>query len=551
MKYWIATLTLLLLALSAFGQHNHPGKETESVTLVMGVGDVDHPVSTSNAEAQKFFNQGLAYIYGFNHEEAMRSFKRAAELDPQLAMAYWGIALSLGSNYNLQAEAPQLQEAFANLERAKASLSKASDHDRAYVEALSKRYSRDPAADRQKLALDYTTAMRELMKTYPDDLDAATLYAESMMNLRPWKLWSLDGKPAEETEEIVSVLEGVLRRNPNHTGANHYYIHAVEASTNAERALASAARLGKLAPKAGHLVHMPSHIYIRTGDYNEAAVANAEAIVADREYIARRGALGLYPMMYYNHNIHFLAAANAMKGRFADAMKAARDLEASVKPHVKQMPMLEMFTPYTTVTLVRFRRWDDLLKEPKPESDLKITTAFWHFGRAMAFAGTKQLEKSEAELSLFKTVCQTVALDAPYGNNVARDVLKVAELTLGGYLALARGDKTASVDMLSKAAEAEDKIAYNEPPDWDLPARELMGSALLVLGDNAGAERVFRAEIARHQRNGRALFGLVEALKRQNKASSAQMVQKEFEKAWQTADIKLSVAELSGLTLTP
>jgi hypothetical protein len=255
-------------------------------------------------------------------------------------------------------------------------------------------------------------------------------------------------------------------------------------------------------------------------------------------------------MMYYNHNIHFLAAANAMKGRYADAMKSARELEASVKPHVKQMPMLEMFMPYTTVTFIRFRRWDDLLKAEKPEAELKITTAFWHFGRGMAFAGTKQVEKADSEFKLFKTVSQTVAADAPYGNNLARDILNVAEQTLGGYLALARGDKTTAIELLSKAAQAEDRIAYNEPPDWDLPVRELLGGALLTLGDNAGAERVFRAEIDRHQRNGRALFGLVEALKQQNKTSSAQMVQKEFDKAWQTADVKLSIAELSGLTIT-
>jgi tetratricopeptide (TPR) repeat protein len=546
MRYLFSAL-VLCFPLVVFGQHNHRIVETESAPLVAGMGDVDHPVSTTNAMAQKFFNQGLAYIYGFNHEEAVRSFKRAAELDPRMAMAYWGVALALGSNYNLQADAPQLQEAFANLEKAKASLAKASDHERAYVEALSKRYSSDTNADRQKLAVDYTAAMRELMKNYPDDLDAATLYAESMMNLRPWKLWTADGKPAEGTEEIVSVLEGVLRRNPNHTGANHYYIHAVEASLNAERALPSAARLGKLAPKAGHLVHMPSHIYIRTGDYNEAATVNADAIVADKEYIARRGAQGVYPMMYYNHNIHFLASANAMKGRYVDAMKAARDLEASVKPHLKMMPMLEMFMPYTTLTMVRFRRWDDLLKVPKPEAELKITTAFWHFGRGMAYAGTKQAEKSEAELNLFRTISQTVAADVPFGNNTAQGILKVGELTLAGYSALARGDKTQAIDLLSKAAEAEDAIGYNEPPDWDLPVRELLGGVLLWTNDNAGAERVFRDELARHQRNGRALFGLVEALKRQNKTSSARMVQKEFEIAWQTAEMKLTLKELTGL----
>ena len=326
----------------------------------------------------------MAYVYAFNHDEAVRSFKRAAELDPQMAMAYWGSALALGSNYNLQAEGPALLQAYTDLQKAISLAPKASEPERAYIDALSKRYSSDIRTDAKKLASDYRYAMKEVMKRYPDDPDAATLYAESMMNLKPWKLWSADGKPAEDTLEIVMVLEGVLRRYPNHTGANHYYIHAVEASTNAERALPSAARLGKIAPKAGHLVHMPSHVYVRTGDYVEAAQSNADAIVVDREYMAKTGAQGVYTMMYYNHNIHFLASANAMKGRYGDSIKAARELEASVKPHLKAMPMLEMFAPYPTV------RWFGSasgcnLKEPKPEPELKITTALWHFARGMAF----------------------------------------------------------------------------------------------------------------------------------------------------------------------
>ncbi|MDQ3754628.1 MAG: hypothetical protein M3371_07850, partial [Acidobacteriota bacterium] len=310
MKYLLLVL-VMVIPIITFGQHNHSANEMKPAALAPGMGEVYHPVSTDSDEAQQFFNQGLAYIYGFNHEEAVRSFRRAAELDPQLAMAQWGIALALGSNYNLQADAPQLREAYATVQKALALAAKASEHERAYIGALSKRYSNDPQADSQKLAVDYKSAMSELVRRYPDDLDAATLYAESMMNLRPWKLWTADGKPAEGTEEIVATLEGVLKRDPKHTGANHYYIHAIEASPHPERGLASAARLEKLAPAAGHLVHMPSHIYIRTGDYESAAQSNADAIVADRAYIEKSGAQGVYPMMYYNHNIHFLAAAHA------------------------------------------------------------------------------------------------------------------------------------------------------------------------------------------------------------------------------------------------
>ncbi|MBA3255086.1 MAG: tetratricopeptide repeat protein [Pyrinomonadaceae bacterium] len=546
MKYVMIALTLLIPGATP-GQHSHPAKVNETVSLASGLGDVNHPVSTTNPEAQKFFNQGLAYMYAFNHEEAIRSFKRAASLDPQLAMASWGNALALGSNYNLQADAPQLKEAYTNLQKALTLAQKSSEHERAYIEALVKRYSNDSQADRQKLALDYKNAMGELVKRYPDDLDAAALYAESMMNLRPWKLWSSDGKPAEGTEEIVAVLEGVLRRNPNHIGANHYYIHAVEASENPERALPSAARLGKLAPKAGHLVHMPSHIYIRTGDYHEAAQVNADAIVADREYIASAGAQGIYAMMYYNHNIHFLAAANAMKGRFADSIKAARELEANVKPHLKAMPMLEMFMPYTSVALVRFSKWDEILKTTQPDPEMKITTAFWHFARGTAFAGMNKPADADSELKAFQSVVKTIPADAGLGNSSAHDVLKVAEQMLAGKIAMARGDKQTALALLRKAVEAEDSVSYNEPADWDLPARELLGGALLMNADYAESEKVFRAEIAKHQRNGRALFGLVESLKRQGKDSSALMVQREFDKAWETADTKLSVEHLSGM----
>ena len=551
MKHLLLVI-LLLLPVTAFSQHGHaPAKEPPPPVLTTGLGDINHPVSTSNAEAQKFFNQGLAYIYAFNHEEAVRSFKQAAKLDPQLAMAYWGAALALGSNYNVQADGPALVEAYTNLQKAIELAPKASEPERAYIEALSKRYSADLQVDKNKLAVDYKNAMGELAKRYPDDLDAATLYAESMMNLRPWKLWSRDGNPAPETLEIVSVLEGVLRRNPNHTGANHYYIHAVEASNNAERALPSAARLGKVAPKAGHLVHMPSHVYIRTGDYQEAAQSNVDAIAADREYITKTGAQGLYTMMYYNHNIHFLAAASAMKGRYADSIKSARELEANIKPHVKAMPMLEMFMPYPKVALVRFGRWDEVLNEPQPEPELKYTTAIWRFARGSAFAARNDVAKADAELTALQAIEKSLPADAQLGNNLAVNLLKVADLALAGKIAYARGDKEAAFALLTKAVAAEDATSYNEPSDWDMPVREFFGGALLASGDYAKAESVFRAEIERRPRNGRALFGLAESLRKQGKTSSAQMVQQEFERSWQTADTKLSVEALTGMSPKP
>jgi pimeloyl-ACP methyl ester carboxylesterase/tetratricopeptide (TPR) repeat protein len=536
-------ITLLITSL-AFAQHPHAAPNEKPAALVEGMGNVHHPVTTTNAEAQRFFDQGLAYLYAFNHDEAARAFRRAADLDPQLAMAHWGIALALGSNYNLQADAPQLKAAYASLQTALRLAANASEHERAYINALSKRYSGDPKADVHRLAVDYKNAMAELVKHYPDDLDAATLYAESLMNLRPWKLWTPDGQPAEGTAEIVATLESVLRRDPQHTGANHYYIHAVEASPNPERALPSAARLERLAPAAGHLVHMPSHIYVRTGDYEAAAKSNADAIVADRAYFKASGAQGVYPMMYGNHNVHFLASANAMSGRYADAIKAARELEAGVKPHLKMMPMLEMFAPYATVTLVRFHRWDEVLRLPEPERELKITGAMWRFARGMAYAASRQTANAEAEQKALRELIEAVPADAPFGNSTARGVLAVAEHLLAGRIAFARGDKARGIEMLKKAVEAEDALSYNEPADWDLPVREWLGGALLAGGDAVTAEAVFRAELSKHPRNGRALFGLLESLKRQGKTSATRMVQREFDRAWAQAGTKLSADAL-------
>lgn len=542
---------LLLSPIAVFGQHSHaPAQPSAPATLDAGLGDINHPVTTNNPEAQKFFNQGLAYMYAFNHEEAVKSFKQAIQLDPDIAMAYWGIALAMGSNYNVPADGPALLEAYRNLQKAIALEPKASDNERAYIDALSKRYSADIQVDQHKLAVDYKNAMGALSKNYPDDLDAATLYAESMMNLRPWKLWTSDGKPAEDTLEIVAVLESVLRRNPNHTGANHYYIHAVEASNNAERGLPSADRLGKLAPKAGHLVHMPSHIYNRTGDYAEAAQVNVDAIVVDKEYIEKSGNKGLYPNMYTNHNIHFLAAASAMEGRYADSIKSARELEGNVKPALKVMPMLEMFYPYPLVTLTRFGKWDEVLKEPQPDAPLKITTGFWHFARGSAYAGMKQTANAEKELAALRAVEKSMTPEVRMFSNAATDVMKVADFTLEGKIALARGDKAAAIASLTKAVAAEDATYYAEPSDWDLPTREVLGGALLLNGDAVAAEKVFRAELEKHPRNGRALFGLAQSLRKQGKESAAKMVEVEFDRAWQKADTKLSVESLVGMANT-
>jgi tetratricopeptide (TPR) repeat protein len=550
MKYFVLPLALLLASSTAVYSQNHStqmhkASDERSASLMTGLGSHHHTVSTDNAEAQRFFDQGLTLIYAFNHEEAIRSFKRAAELDPQLAMAHWGIALALGPNINLDVDPAREKAAYEAAQQALSLAAKAPENERAYIEALVKRYSIDPKADLKKLAVDYKNAMGEMVKRYPDDLDAATLYAESMMNLRPWQLWSKDGKPAEDTEEIIMVLESVLRRNPNHIGAIHYYIHTVEASPNPGRALGYISKLASLVPAAGHLVHMPAHIYVRTGDYEAAARSNKEAAEADQAYIRMSGARGIYPLMYYNHNLHFLAYAHSMAGQFAEAMKAARQLESNVGPHVKQMPMLEGFMPTLTQVLVRFRRWDDILTSSEPDRAMPVTNALWHYARGMAYAATGKIESAEAEQKVFMAAAKTIAVETPFGlNNTGSILLPIAGNVLSARIALARNDKKSAIELLRKAVVAEDALNYDEPPGWVSPVRESLGGALLLDGNYAEAEAVFRADLLKNPRNGRSLLGLMESLKAQGKKHAAQSVQMEFESAWKNADVQLRVEDL-------
>lgn len=529
-----------MAASAQHGHGSHGTSEKAKVWLDDGLGGIDHPVTTKDPDAQKYFNQGLMYLYAFNHAEALNSFRHAAELDPDMAMAYWGISLGLGSNYNITADKAQLTEAYSTLQKALSLGSKVTEAERDYIAALSKRYSADAASDRAKLGNDYRDAMKALVAKYPDDLDAATLYAESMMNLRPWQLWSLDGKPAEGTLEILAVLEGVLKRNPKHTGANHYYIHAIEASPNPERGLAAADRLLGLAPNAGHLVHMPSHIYLRTGDHDVAVKSNDLAIVADRKYIQRSGSTGVYPLMYYNHNIHMLAASHAGGGNYAGAIKAAKELEANVGPNVKAMPMLEMFMPYHLVTLARFQKWNEILAYPQPAAEMKITTAMWRLARGLAFNETGKTREAEAEWNSLSSTIKSIPADAGIGNSSAHGVLKIANELLSGEIALTKGNTNVGLDALRRAVAAEDLVNYNEPPDWHLPTREWLGRALMRAGQFAEAEAVFRKEIEKNPKNGRGLFGLAAALDKQGKSTSAALVRQEFETAWKNADTKLS-----------
>jgi tetratricopeptide (TPR) repeat protein len=548
MKRITLTLAFFLAITSTISAQTHPdgmqamGGERPA-TLLQGLGSHHHRVSTTNKEAQAFFDQGLTLIYAFNHEEAVRSFKRAVQLDPQLAMAYWGMALALGPNINLDVDPEREKAAFEAVQKALALSASATAQERAYIAALAGRYSIAPDADLKRLAVDYKNAMGELTKQYPDDLDAATLYAESGMDLRPWQLWTKDGKPAEGTEEIVAVLESVLRRNPSHIGAIHYYIHAVEASPNPGRALAYLEKLPSQVPAAGHLVHMPAHIYMRTGDYERAARSNKDAAAADEAFFQLTGTAGMYPVMYYNHNLHFLAIAYSMKGRYHEAMRSAQLLEANVRPHVKEMPMLEGFMTTSDLMLVRFRRWDEILKLPETDAAGPSTNTVRRFARGMAYAAMGKIKQAENELKDFNQAGKMVPAEASFGLNSAAQILQIAENVLSAKIAIAKRDNGAAIELLKKAVEIEDALAYDEPPAWFLPVRESLGGALLLNKNYVEAEAVFRADLERNPRSGRSLFGLMESLKAQKK-KEAGSIRKDFETAWKGAEIKLKAGEL-------
>jgi hypothetical protein len=387
--------------------------------------------------------------------------------------------------------------------------------------------------------------MRDLVRDYPDDLDAATLYAESLMNLRPWKLWTLDGKPAEDTRQIMSVLESVLARNPDHLGANHYYIHTVEASPNPGQALPSARRLESLAPAAGHLVHMPAHIYARTGDHAGAAKANSAGAEADRTYLKMAPPGGLYGMAYYSHNLHFLADSHMMQGRLADARQAADDLIATLGPHIQMMPMGESMLTIKTSVLLRFGQYGEVLALSTPPADQPVSAAWWHFARGMAFARTGKPDDAARERQALGEATAKIPDSALFGGTgleSARSIVMIAENVLEADIASARGNRQASIALWRKAVASGDRVAYDEPPVWFYPLRESLGGELLRAGNAAEAERVFREDLARHPRNARALFGLKESLAQQKKDTT--WVEQAFDAAWKQADVKLSVEGL-------
>ena len=423
----------------------------------------------------------------------------------------------------------------------------ASASDQAYIQALAKRFPADPGSDLKKAAEDYRDAMRQVVHEFPDDLDAATLFAEAGMNLHPWGLWHVDGTPEIGTDEIVSTLESVIKRDPNHLGAIHYYIHAVEASSTPERALAGANRLAALAPGAGHIVHMPAHIYIRTGDYEAAVKTNEQAVTVDRAYIKATGVHGIYPMMYYSHNLHFIAMCAAMNGNYADSKKNAELLMANVAPHVKEMPPLEGFTTIPIAVEVRFHHWGEILRMSRPDPALRTTTVFWHFARGMALAGTGKAGEAAAEYKIVSDAEAGTPPDLIFQmpiNNKTKDILKIAKNILGAKLAMAKKDNAGAIVMLREAVAIQDTLKYDEPADWFFPVRESLGAALLVDGDATGAEKVFRDDLDRNPRNPRSLWGLHRALLQQKREYDAGFVQKQFETSWKGGGQALKLDDL-------
>jgi tetratricopeptide (TPR) repeat protein len=547
MRILAQVLCVAWFCLGAVAQEHPTHKAVRPATLVTGLGDLHHPVSTHNSEAQQFFDQGLRFIYAFNHDEAARSFQHAAELDPKMAMAYWGVAEAVGPNYNDPADPERYKRAHDAVQKAVELTAGSPTNEQAYIQAMAKRFPADPNSDLKKAAEEYHDAMRQVSAQFPDDLDAATLFAESGMDLHPWGLWHQDGTPEAGTDEIVATLESVMKRDPNHLGAIHYYIHTVEASNSPERALAGANKLAALAPGAGHIVHMPAHIYIRTGDYEAAVKTNEQAAIVDRAYLKATGEQGIYPMMYYSHNLHFVAMCGAMNGRYAEARKNADLLAANVGPHVKEMPPLEGFMTIPMAVEVRFHHWNEILKMPAPDPAMKATTGFWHFSRGLALAGTGKVSEAEAEYKIVSDAQAATPPDEIFNapiNNKTKDILEIAKDVLGAKIAMAKKDTTGAIGMLREAVAIQDTLKYGEPPDWFFPVRESLGGALLVSGDAAGAEKVFREDLDRNPRNPRSLWGLRQALLQQKRDYDAGFVQKQFEASWKGGPAALKLDDL-------
>ncbi len=512
---------------------------------LQNVGKHTFPVTTRSAQAQLFLNQGLNLAYGFNHAEAGRAFAEAARLDPDAAMAYWGQALVLGPNINAPMAPEEEPKARAHIRKAQSLKKKVSQRERDYIDALALRFTGKPE-DRAAADQAYAGAMRILQETYPDDLDAAVLYAESVMDLRPWNYWTRDGRPYDQTHDIIGALDRVLAKNPDHPGALHYWIHLWEASNTPEKAEAAADRLLPLAPAAGHLVHMPGHIYQRVGRYADAMKANQLAIAADEDYITQCRAQGLYPLGYYPHNIHFLWFAASMAGQSKIAIDAANKTAQAIPPQaLKELPILQSFVLVPDYVLVRFGKWDDILSAPAPRADTLFTRGVRHYARGMAFIRKKDFDAANKEIASVRQIAsdpKLVETPSSMSLNLADSVLRVAAAVLDGEMAAAQGNYDAAIAHLDRAVRYHDNLVYTEPDDWHQPVRHALGAVLLDAGRPAEAEAVYWEDLRHNPRNGWALFGLGKALRAQGKDEQAKLAEADFKKAWADADITLTAS---------
>jgi tetratricopeptide (TPR) repeat protein len=505
------------------------------VALIPGLGTYTHTIATRSPEAQKFFNQGLNLLYGFNRYEALRSFRRAAELDPSAAMPHWGIAMAQAPYINMDLDGDfHPKESCDAIRDGLALRDGVPARERAYLEAANKRCP-DGASP------PYIAAMRALAQLYPDDLDAATFFAESLLIPTRWKWWSADGRPAAGTEEAVRVLDQVLRHDADHPGANHLYIHAVEASPTPERAIPSAQRLMGVVPAAGHLVHMPAHIWLLLGEYELAADVNERAAALDQKYFDATGVMSPY-MGYMMHNVDFVGYARAMQGRKDDAFRAAQKLADGAAPMAQAMPQIvDAVMPRPLFALLRFNRWDEILDAKPSDPSLHSATALWHYARALAFNAKHRAEDVRREKEAFYAGVRALPADWPWSNNKAADALALAGETLEARLA---ANADAAIPHWRRAIEIQDGLVYDEPPPWYYPIRESLGAALLRAGKAAEAEQAFRAGLRRSPRNGRMLFGLMTSLEAQNNNDAAALVRREFDRAWKKADVTLKIDDL-------
>jgi tetratricopeptide (TPR) repeat protein len=520
-------------ALAHSDSHSHAAADgatapKASVPLYQNLGDHHYAITTGTPQAQRYFDQGLRLYYAFNHQEAIRAFEEAARLDPTCAMCPWGTALALGPNINAPMDAKAANAAYAAIRKAVQLAAHASPSERALIHALATRYAEAPPEDRTSLDRAYAKALREVVRRYPNDLEARTLYAEALMDLSPWDYWTRDGKPRENTRELLAQLEHVMKANPNHPGANHFYIHAVEA-VRPELAVTAAERLAGLMPGAGHIVHMPGHIYVRVGRYADAIKANEHAIHADETYIRDQNpAVGMYVAGYYPHNYDFLAFAASMIGRQEQAISAAEKIAALVAPDMLRAPGMTFTQHHLTRHLqmkVRFERWGEILAADAPDPDLKHARAMWHYARGRAYAANGTISAAEAELAGLRAARDDKSLESQRLEfNTSRQILDIAAEVLGGYIAQAKGDTTTAVRHLRNAAQLEDKLVYGEPPEWSVPVRQDLGRVLVKAGRYAEAERVFKEDLKRFPKNTWSLEGLQQANSERRRPANAPAV---------------------------